>query len=91
MDQFKIRSIGSNQGCAVRARREGYQDVEVEISEFLRGESVVEVHFREDPSGFEPIRFGWSEDSVFFFKRVDQCRLGLSQSSAPELGEHSRR
>jgi hypothetical protein len=41
MDQLEVSSIGSNERCAVRSRSDGDQDIEVEISEFLRGKTMV--------------------------------------------------
>jgi len=64
IDQLKIFPVGSDEACAVRAGSKGDENVEMQITQFMRFEAVIGTDFGQYFARLQPIVLCRGKDRV---------------------------
>src|SRR5271157_678499 len=90
-DQLKISAVRCDQPCAVRARRQRYQHVKMQITELFRRKTFVGTDPVKYPTGLQPVLLRWSQDGMVFLQLSQKRPFSRLGRSAPEFSQHHRR
>ncbi len=91
VDRFEIVATGGDEASSVRARGEGDEYVEVQVSEFLRGIGVLGTYFFQNLARFEPISFGRRQNRIVLAKGSEEFSFRRRGGATPEFGQNYSR
>ncbi len=91
IDKFEIFPIRSNQARSVRASGESYEDVEMQVAKFRRGEAMIGMHRGKYLTRFQPILLRGSQDCISSRQRPKKLPIRGLRRTPPQLRQHHRR